>query len=234
MSKANAIQSIGINLEEIYNRQHNIWIGISFSNKIFNLENIKALLDFALTHTKDKVLILIPGRLQATNYYYFDKLSRSESLSKAFADEDNMKISLEKIFSGYSADKRGKILLANYDDVLIPIFVKRRELFYREFSSQGKLYNQVIDIASDILISRGREFDKKRAESLALYILQELPLFFGVQTANDQVLYSAIVYPGLDKIDKLFLDIINEAEYSELTKKLNLINKCGIIDIKFN
>lgn len=60
-------ESKGISLDEVENRKHNIWLGISLSNKFFTLSTIKLLIEFALEYTKDKVLVWIPGRLQGTN-----------------------------------------------------------------------------------------------------------------------------------------------------------------------
>lgn len=233
MLKVIAIQSIGIGLDEIYNRQHNIWIGISFSNKIFTLDNIKALIDFALLHTKEKILILIPGRLQSANYYYFDKLSRAKALRKAFEEEDNLKSEINKLITELPDSQRKIISIASYDDVLTPLAIKRRELLYREFAKPGKFYDQVLQIVADILASRGREFEKRKAESLALYVLQELCLFLGIQKNNDPTVYTAIAYPGLGKFDAFIEGIVTGKEYPKLTKNLAISYKTGIIDIKF-
>jgi hypothetical protein len=197
------------------------------------LDNIKALIDFALLYTKEKILICIPGRLQSTNYYYFDKLSRAEALKKAFKEEDDLKSEINKIIAKLPDGQQELISITNYDDVLTPLAIKRRELLYREFAKQGKFYEQVLEIVGDILASRGREYEKRKAESLALYVLQELCLFFGIQKNDDSTVYTAIAYPGLGKFDEFIEDIVMGKGFPKLTKDLAIPIKTGIIDIKF-
>jgi len=74
--------------ESILNKEHNLWIGVSFGNKWFTKENVEELIKFGLEHTKESLLVLVPGRLHATNLRYFSKLSEENSLKKALALEE--------------------------------------------------------------------------------------------------------------------------------------------------
>ncbi|KKS44298.1 hypothetical protein A2567_03140 [Candidatus Azambacteria bacterium RIFOXYD1_FULL_42_11] len=229
-----AIQSIGINLLEIEQKRHNIWIGASINNKAFSKENIRVLINFCLQYTKEKILVEIPGRMHATNYKYFDGLTRAEALKKAFKDEDARKKELSEIIDGFPAEVRKNIVVANYDDICTPDHIRIRELFFREFAEQSDFYQEVIDIIREIFLTRGRTPSKERLESLALYVIHELPLFVnGVQTNNDPSIYTATPYPGLGKIDQLVMNIIDGKKYPELSKKINIKNRTGIININF-
>ena len=224
----------GVDFSEVQEKKHNIWVVFSISNKKFTPENIEALIRFALKYTTEKILIWIPGRMQATNYYYFDNLRRSEALKKSFEDEDRFKRIVKDILDALSEEERNKISVAGYDDICTPRYIMQREVFFRAFADQDAFYDAVIQIAQEIMIARGRTVDRKKAEAIAIYVLRELPLFVdGVQTTHQNDVYSLIPYPGSGKLDQLEMDIIEGNKFSELTKKLNLQNKVGILDVKF-
>lgn len=225
---------MGIHLEEIYARRHNIWIGISLSNRLFDSEHIRAMLDFALQYTKEKILIWVPGRIQATNYYYFEKFGRAESLRRAFADEDRMKDTITAIVLRLPVKQQAKITVANYDETCDPVCIKRREIFFREFSRQSDFYHSVLEIAKNIVEGRGRSPEIKRLEAVALYILHELPYFVGgIRTLENPVYYTAILYPGMGKLDVLTQTIMEGRAYPALTRALDLRVNVGIVDIDF-
>jgi tRNA-dependent cyclodipeptide synthase len=221
----------GVGLSEIIERKHNIWIGISLSNKFFTRDNIKSLIQFALEHTKEKVLVWIPGRIHATNYY-IDRVSRADALKRAFEDEDNYKKMVNDILQEFPKNEANKVVVANYEDTCTPKHIKQKEALLREFSKRGRFYDDVIEIVSEIIKSRGRTYSMERAEALSLYVISELPMFVdGVQVNGSTTTYTVIPYPGFGKIDDLVMAIVEGSKYPELTKELWLSNKVGIIDI---
>jgi tRNA-dependent cyclodipeptide synthase len=223
-------RSIGIPVQEILNKQHNLWIGISFGNKFFNSENLVTTINFALSYTKDKILIWIPGRLQATNYRYFEKLSRAKALKKAFEDELIKKQNINYILQ--SIPDQDKIVLANYDDLGTKQFINQKEVLYREYSKEELFYDEVIEVVRDIVKVRNRTDSKDRLESLSLYIIQELPLFLdAVRTTEGSEMYTVILYPGLGKLDELVEKIKTGDQYKNLRDNLKIKHQTGIADI---
>lgn len=219
--------------EYIFTKKYNLWIGLSFGNKWFTKNNLEKLIDFGLKHTKKSLLILIPGRLQVSNLRYIDNLSRAQSLKKAFAMEDEKRQEVEVIVSRLPVKDQKKVVIANYDDTLTPKVIKQREVLMREFAKQKFFYDSVMEISNEMLKIRGRTISKDRAESVALYVLQELPLFLnGVSIIDRDELYSVILYPGLGKFDELVVNIIYSDDYKSLRDKLRIINKTGIADIE--
>ena len=224
----------GVDFGEVEAKKHNLWIGISLSNKIFTPENIKSLILFCLEHTKDRVLVWIPGRMQATNYRYFERMGRADALKKGFAEEDVCKKAIKQILNELPKEKAEKVVIANFDDTCTSKYIKQREIFFRAFSEKGKFYDSVMEIIEEVIIARGRPVNKDNKESLALYIIHELPLFCdGAQKIGDDTIYTVIPYPGFGKIDELEMDIIEGSKYPEITQKLGLTNKVGILDVSF-
>jgi tRNA-dependent cyclodipeptide synthase len=224
----------GVELSEITEKKHNIWIGISLSNKIFTRENIKSLIQFALENTREKVLVWIPGRMHTTNYY-IDRVSRADALKRAFQDEDRCKELVAEILSEFPSEERNKVVISNYEDTCTPKHIKQKGVLLREFSNKDQFYDDVLEIVAEIIKSRGRTYNKERAESLSLYVISELPMFVdGVQANGDPTTYTVIPYPGFGKVDELEMAIVKGEKYPELTKKLDLSNKVGIIDVEFS
>lgn len=226
---------IGTDSVEIQEKKHNIWIPISLSNKVFTPEHIEALIRFALENTKEKVLVLIPGRMHATNYRYFDGMRRSEAIKKGYEDEDACREIVEEVLQSLPEQQQHVIKIANYDDVCTPKHMRQKEVFFRAFAEQGNFYEAVIEVMKDFIAHRGRTFEVGKAESLALYALSELPFFVdGVNVIGDEAtFYTLNPYPGSGKLDDLEVQIIEGNVFPELTKQLKLQNKVGIIDVDF-
>ncbi len=234
MTAVTIVKHIGVDPSEVQEKKHNIWVGISISNKKFTPENIEALIRFALEHTKEKVLVLVPGRMQATNYYYFDKFSRADALKKAFDEEDRFKKMIQDILNELSEAERDKVSVVNYDSICTPKHIAQREIFFRGFAEKGSFYNAVIEVTEEMFVARGRTIEDRKAEALSLYVLHELPLLAdGVQTNHTGDVYTLIPYPGSGKTDELAMDIVKGEKFPELTQKLHLQNKVGILDVEF-
>ncbi len=204
-------------------------------NKLFTKENIQSLICFAIQFTKEKVLIWIPGRIESVNYYYFDGKRRADALKIGFANEERYTKLVQEIISRLPTEHQNKLSIVHYDDVLSPRFVKQRETLFRGFSEQRKLYDDIIAVARDIVEARKRTADIRLLESVAIYVIQELPLFLdGLQViGNEKTVYGVVLYPGMGKLDYLVERIKYEQEYEELRKKLNLKYPSGIINIEF-
>ena len=226
-------ETLGVSKESILNKEHNLWVGVSFGNKWFTKENLEELLRFGLNNTKSSLLVWVPGRLHATNLRYFDNLSRSQSLKKAFEIGDEKAKEVEEIIANLPSDDQKKVLIASYDEVLTPKFLKQKEVLMREFAEQGDFYREVIEISEEMLSQRDRTVSKDRAESVALYVLQELPAFIdGLSKAGTDTVYNVVLYPGLGKTDELVVKILNDKTLAGLRNKLKIENNIGIVSVE--
>jgi tRNA-dependent cyclodipeptide synthase len=219
--------------ESILNKEYNLWIGYSYGNKWFTPENLSALINLGLEYTKESLLIWIPSRLYATNFKYIENLGRAESLRQAFEIGAERRKEIESIVEKLPKNEQEKIIIADYDEVLTLKFIAQREILMREFSLQKSFYEIVMDIADEILKSRGRTISKDRKENVSLYVLQELPLFLdGVKKVDSEILHTVILYPGFGKLDYLVKSILEDDEFKILKEKLHITNKSGIVDVQ--
>ncbi len=122
----------GVDSGEVKAKKYNLWIGISLSNKIFTPENIKSLILFCLEHTKDKVLVWIPGRMQANNYRYFERIGMADALRKGFAEEDACKEVVKQILNELSKEQADKVVIASFDDTCALQNTLNKERYFLE------------------------------------------------------------------------------------------------------
>ena len=225
-------QTLLVTKESILNQEHNLWIGYSYGNKWFTQEHILELINFGLTYTKDSLLIWIPGRLYATNFRYIENNSRADALRQAFEVGDKHREEIEMMIQNLPEDRRNKIIVANYDETLSLKAIAQREILMREFSKQGKFYKYVMDISNAILKARERTVSKERAESVALYVLQELPFFLdGISKVDSTIVHTVMLYPGLGELDFLVENIKTKSEFGDLRERLKITHETGIADI---
>lgn len=194
--------------------------------------NLEQIIRWALEHTRQELLIFIPGRLYAVNAYHLDKMSRARALREGYVTEDQFRTRVEAALEDLSPEKRSHVQIVGYDDLLTPAVVRRRAVLYRAFSEEGEFYSRVMEVVEDYLIARQRTVSKTRMEAVAVYQLQELPLFIApVRTIDSDTAYVAEVYPGLGKFDRLVRDLVEGGVFPELTQKLQLTEQCGIVNV---
>ena len=114
---------IGTTSEEVESKKHNIFIAICLGNKFFlngnliNEENITKYLSWALKNTKDKVLILVADKVQATNYNVRNKHhSKQANLRRVLRDGAEIKLNLEKLIEKFPKDEQNKIKIIRWEE----------------------------------------------------------------------------------------------------------------------
>ncbi len=225
---------IGIPITEIIDKKHNIWIGISFGNKQFTIDNILKLTETALTFTKDQVLIFLPGRLHAINLQSFEGLSEERAIEQVKIEETKKQEQIEDALQIFSTDQRSRIVLATYDDVLSPEFDRRLQTLCEEFDHNNDFKDDIHNVVRELLASRGRTVNEERLTLLSNFVLGELPLFLdGLTIKGAPERFTVLLYPGLGFIDELVSEIKVGSRYKDLRQKLGSGLLTGVVDISF-
>ena len=227
-------ETLGVAAEEILARGHNLSVGVS-DTPWFNGEGrLESLILWALEHTREKLLVWIPGRMYASNYFHIRKFRRSEALRLGFVAEDRFRARVEAAVRDHlRAGSSATIDIVGYDGLLTPEFVYRRSVLYRCFSEQDGFYRRVMEVADEYLQTRGRTVSEKLVEAVAVYQLQEMPMFIApVRIIGKETAYTTTVYPGMGKFDLLAHDLTRGSVFPELTAKLGLTEPMGIASVK--
>lgn len=222
---------LGLDAEGVLAKKYNLWIGVSNSAWFNHTDNLECIIRWAKGHTRNRLLVLVAGRLYAVNVNHIEKKSRARALREGYEIERRFRARVEAL---PFINDRPKIRIVDYDEVMTSAHVMRRSALFREFSKEEAFYERVTEIAADFLKARGRTVEKSRVEAAALYQLQELPLFIAPIRpigADENEYYEANVYPGLGRFDELARDLVEGGVFPELTKELKLTEPCGVVSV---
>ena len=206
--------------KEIKSRKFNIFIGISLGNKWFTKENLQEYLNWALEHTKDKVLFLIADKIHSINYDVRNKkYSQKENLQRALRNGKQIKGSLKNLLSEFSEKDRNKIKILrwkNYkesDD-----FYKRyTPKVYEEFETNPKFKKQILNLVKKMI--QDRKFSEEDYLNFSKYLLKEfVASYSGIKYELNY--YGMHIYPQ-ESILHEFLEKLQQGKiFKELNKKL--------------
>jgi tRNA-dependent cyclodipeptide synthase len=226
---------LNVTPEEVAARQHNIWIGVSLGNSYFTKENTREYIKWSLENTKERVLVVIPDVLHAVNLEVLDNRTPQAALRKAVKIGDEKAVEVMEIIDTLSGEDKKKISVVRWKDLLEnEDYRMKLKAIKDEFEDNKEFHDFITDIVKSGRSDRSERLSKMTDEELdrlSNYVLYELPHFMnGVQGDRDDLVYTIIPYPGLNKLDDLAVGLCNGTMFVELSKKLNLSNKIGIVE----
>lgn len=225
---------LGITSEEIKSKEHNIWIGVSLGNKYFTQENIKQYIEWALEHTKNKVLVVIADSIHAINLEVLDHRNPKSARRRALVVGDEKYGEVKALIQNLSTNDQERVSVVRWDDVTkFNNYKQRLELVRNEFKSNPEFHDEVIDIVKSGRPDRADKISQMpdtEINRLAEYVLEEIPLFVDGVKDSDNTIYTLIPYPGLTKLDELFVDLNTGKRYSELAKNMNIRHKIATVE----
>lgn len=218
---------LNINEADLFAKKFNIFIGVSLGNKYFSEENIKDYLLWALENTKEKVAILIPDKIHSVNYEVKSSYSKKRAEKLAFKEGEKVKSVIENIFKELSPERRAIVDILKWEDIETDEYKIMVAILREEFGKNEKFRNLIIEIVKENVQSK--DPDGSDYEKLAIYPLEELPMLVsGIEHRGTR--YDLLPYPGISKIDHLAIDLQEGKNFPEITKKLNIKVKLGLIE----
>jgi len=232
---------LGTTKEEVESKKFNICIGVSLGNKYFTKENIRKYILWALEHTKEDILVLIPDRIHAINIEALQDYNKLRAFKVAIRKGDEKEAEVKEIIAELPDEKQSLIKIARWREVTSSKYHDYRiELVSEEFEKKGDFYNYVTSIVKENYKNSPHKLTPERIEKLSKYILYELPVFFnGVRhgvykkedvDANGVRKYNLMPYPGLNKFDELVIGLQNGTIFPELSKKIKQTNKMAFVE----
>lgn len=186
----------GASSEEIYNKEFNIFIGISISNKNITSQMALNYLKWAVRNTKEKVSVVIADELNIVNYEIFDKYSKGKAKNRA----DRVGSDFEKMFKDaiekLSKEDRKKVEVYRWSQIREGIqYRKIKDFLEAEYNADPEFKSAVLYFVKKYMRKKGKIIsDKKQIDRLATYILGELPtLLEGIYV--EDVHYKLCIYP---------------------------------------
>ena len=219
---------LNINEHDFYSKKFNILIGISLGNKYFSEENIKNYLLWALENTKDKVAILIPDKIHSVNYEVKSRYSKGRAEKLALREGKKIKNFCENTLSQINPEKWALVEILSWENIETDEHNNMAVVLREEFGKNKKFKNLIIEIVKESIQSTGlTDFDY---EKLSAYPLEELPILIsGIEYRGTR--YNLLPYPGVSKIDHLAIDLQEGKNFPEITEKLNIKEKLGLVEV---
>ncbi len=231
MSSFDIQETLGVASEEILAKRHNLFVGASDTPWFRDGRRLEELVTWAVEHTRDSLLVCLPGRLYSSNVFHVDKEGRASALKRGYQLEDTYRARIESVLRDHP--RRETVRVIGYGDLHTREFVMRKEALYRAFSIRRGFYQRVIEVAKEYLVARQRPTDDLRAEAIAVYQLQELPIFISpMSTIDSHTTHSAVIYPGFGKFDLLAHDLATSDKFPEIPNWFKPETPMGIASVR--
>ncbi len=205
--------------EEIESKKFNIFIGISLGNKWFTKENLREYLNWALEHTKDKVLFWIGDKIQAINYNVRNKNHSKYNNNRALKNGLKIREMLKDLISELPREKQNKIKILRWGEYeeYDEFCKKYTSIIYNEFKKNPKFQKEILQLIKKLITDR--KFSDEEYLELSKYLLEE---FVGSYSGINYELnyYGMYLYPQ-ESLLHHFIEKLQQGKiFPELNKKL--------------
>jgi tRNA-dependent cyclodipeptide synthase len=221
----------GADANEIYQKRHNIFIGISISNKKITPNMALNYLKWAVRNTKKYVAVIIADELNIINYRIFDGYSSGKAENRAKTVGDKFEYLFLDTIKQLQKKDQSKVKIYRWSQI------KNNNKYQKVHSALSTEYKTNSDFKSAVLYfirkymrKKGKIItNQKDIDKLATYIIGELPtLLEGINV--DKNYYSVCIYPTYfaSGMSQFVMDIhADELKISKKTK--NLIKRKAIL-----
>lgn len=226
---------LNTNKKEVDDRVHNIWIGISLGNKYFTHDRIQKYIEWAVAHTKERVLVVIGDIIHAANIEIFSDRTPQAALRKALKLGDERYTEIQAIVDRLPKELQEKVRIVRWREVIDASHYQHNLRIIKGAYATNSAFTATIRS----IVKAGRPDRSKEIETLpdvafdklAEYVLNEIPHFInGVQGYGEEVVYTLIPYPGLSLLDQFLIDLQTGIIFPEIKSQLQLENKIAILE----
>ncbi|MEK7068366.1 MAG: tRNA-dependent cyclodipeptide synthase [Patescibacteria group bacterium] len=208
----------GGNKEDALSKKYTLGIGISLGNKWFSTDNTLALIEWALEHTKDIVIVYVADAIHAINLEVRNGINSARALNIARRKGQTI---LEEIRN--EIEKRGlpqdRILYATWEDMYEPPFIEKVQWMRAFYERSSDFQSRIHTIVRDYSSNEERQFSDEEVHKLGLYIVEESPEMIA-KVPIKGVIFDANVYPFDSETVRFFENIQKGLEFPEIKEKL--------------
>ncbi|MEN9557824.1 MAG: hypothetical protein RL141_193 [Candidatus Parcubacteria bacterium] len=236
MQKIAIQKTLGVPAACVMAGDYNLWVGVSDSPLFHEPGVLEDLVEWALAHTCQELLVWIPADLYAINHVHIDGKSRQAAMKSARQVEESFRARVARLLesSRFTAEQRACVHVADGSDMLTSTYNRRQMIFHRSFSDGGVFRERVLGVAEAYLRARHRSVTPQLTEAVSAYQLGELPMFMGpVQMVGSDTTYAVEVYPGSGLFDQLVRDIVEGAVFPAVTEQLKIpVTPFGVVEVR--
>lgn len=215
--------------EAVDGKEFNIFYGLSLGNKYFIPDHVREYIRWALENTKDKVLILIPDKIQAINYEVKNEYSPTRALAVATRKGSEIENTIKEIIAELQIQE-SKLRIVHWQEIEDETYAKMHQIISDAFEHNARFHQTIVAMVKETPHLNGLNLADVQYKKLALYIINELPVLINGITLNGTY-YGLLPYPGFARLDYLAFDLQEGTSFPEITSQLNVRNKLKLIEL---
>ena len=186
----------GSDSKNIYERNYNIFIGISISNKKLTPDMALNYLKWAVRNANEKVAVIIADKLNIVNYEILDKYAKNKAEKRAKRVGDEFEKMFRDAIDYLDENDKNKVFIYKWESVEnSKNYTKVKDFLQEQFKEDNEFKSAVLYFVKKYMRKKGKIIeDKKKVDGLASYIIGELPtLLQGITIDNTH--YGLCIYP---------------------------------------
>lgn len=215
--------------EAVEGKEFNIFYGLSLGNKYFTSDHVREYIRWAMENTKDKVLILIPDKIQAVNYEVKNEYSLTRALAVALRKGAEIESMVKEIIEDLQIPA-SKIRVVHWQDIEDEEYGRMYGVISDAFEHHMRFRQTVVAMVKETPHLKGLNLVDAQYEKLALYIINELPVLINGITLSGTY-YGLFPYPGFASLDYLAIDLQEGTTFPDITSQLRIENKLKLIEL---
>jgi tRNA-dependent cyclodipeptide synthase len=215
--------------KEVEEKIFNIFYGFSLGNKYFTPDNIRSYLTWALENTKDKIIVLIPDKIQAVNYEVKNGYSPTRALAVALRKGAEIETIVKYVIEELKIPD-SKIRILHWQDIEDASYKRMFKVIMTAFEQNSRFRETVIKMVKETSHFNNLNLQDNQYQKLAQYIIDELPILISGLNL-DGVHYGLFPYPGFANLDYLALDLQEGKSFPEVTSQLEIHNTLKLIEL---
>ena len=218
--------------EEIESKKFNIFIPICLGNKFFLdksslTKNVSGYINWALKHTKKKVLILIVDKIQLTNWNVRNNKNTDYNTRRLDSLGKKIKENFEEFVGSLDKGKKDKIKIIRWEEY------DKKDVFcsgttrtiYQNFKNNKEFQNELFNSVKASITDR--TFSKEKYFVLCDYLLDEFSVcYHGIEIDGDY--YGLYPYHKVDSALTLIEEIKKGKKFAKFSKRI-YSNKSGVV-----
>ena len=217
--------------KQIFNKEFNIFIGISLGNKWFTKSHLRLYLRWALDNTKERVIFVIADKLHAVNLEVRNDYNSMRALRKALREGNNIERIVRELIAELSKEEQMLLDVIRWDYFeKSEAHIKGVKIFENEFDNNPQFKKISLSIVSEAVNSKkgGRKFEGGKIIKLSKYFIGELPEMLNGFEYNG-VYYNLYPYPFSLAFGEFVEQIQRKKIFPELHNKMKIGNNVLVV-----
>ena len=214
--------------EAIERKRWNPYLGISIQNRAFTTEYIREYASWACERAREGAAIVVVDVLQRINNQVLNRDKVPNAIDKAFRKADEVQLRCAEALASLAPEQRSRIVVLDWGDIMDgEFFVHNSQVFRGEFETNPPFRDFLMQLTSRNLGRIVDRLDAVQVETLAQYMLFELPeLVTGF--VHEGRHYNLNVYPG--SISSVCEELARQEFFAAIRERLRFIGPHACIE----